>query len=164
MAGNAIGGAVIDLSRHLAVVQPGVVLTDLTTAAAAYGPTFGVDPSSASRASLGEMIANSACGSYSVAGDTTADDLQSLRCCSPTAPRMDLTTPTGDQECLRSGVPIVGLEPSCLARVLLPAVRARLRRHADRRRWLSCRPQIQRETGFMPWHLAQVLASALPRQ
>ena len=51
MAGNAIGGVVIDVSRHLntivdidpvrrtAVVEPGVVLTDLTGAAAAYGLT-----------------------------------------------------------------------------------------------------------------------------
>jgi len=67
MAGNAIGGVVIDVSRHLnsvldidpvrrtAVVEPGVVLTDLTGAAAAYGLTFGADPSSGSRATLGGM-------------------------------------------------------------------------------------------------------------
>src|SRR5665648_466711 len=62
MAGNAIGGGVLDVSRHLntivdidpaartAVVEPGVVLTDLTGAAAAYGLTFGADLSSATRA------------------------------------------------------------------------------------------------------------------
>ena len=98
MAGNAIGGVVIDVSRHLstildidpvrrtAVVEPGVVLTDLTGAAAAYGLTFGADPSSASRATLGGMIANNACGSHSVAWGTTADNLRVWRCCSPTAP------------------------------------------------------------------------------
>src|SRR5665648_852945 len=90
MAGNAIGGVVIDVSRHLntivdidpaartAVVEPGVVLTDLTGAAAAYGLTFGDDLSSASRATLGGMIANNACGSHSVAWGTTADNLRGL--------------------------------------------------------------------------------------
>ena len=62
MAGNAIGGVVIDASRHVnrildidadartAVVEPGVVLTDLLAAARPHGLAFGADPSSASRA------------------------------------------------------------------------------------------------------------------
>ena len=105
MAGNAIGGVVIDVSRHLntildidpvgrtATVEPGVVLTDLTAAAAAYGLTFGVDPSSASRATLGGMIANNACGSHSVAWGTTADNLRGLQVLLADGTRMDLTTP-----------------------------------------------------------------------
>ncbi|MEU8222820.1 FAD-linked oxidase C-terminal domain-containing protein [Kribbella sp. NPDC048915] len=95
MAGNAIGsvgggGVVIDASRHVnrildldaegrtAVVEPGVVLTDLLAAAKPYGLAFGADPSSASRATLGGMIANNACGAHSVAWGTTADNLRSL--------------------------------------------------------------------------------------
>ncbi|GAA1551771.1 FAD-binding and (Fe-S)-binding domain-containing protein [Kribbella hippodromi] len=90
MAGNAIGGVVIDTSRHVnrileldpaartAVVEPGVVLTDLLAAARPHGLAFGADPSSASRATLGGMIANNACGAHSVAWGTTADNLQSL--------------------------------------------------------------------------------------
>ena len=105
MAGNAIGGVVIDVSRQLntildldpvartAVVEPGVVLTDLTGAAAAYGLTFGADPSSASRATLGGMIANNACGSHSVAWGTTADNLAGLQVLLSDGTRMDLTTP-----------------------------------------------------------------------
>jgi len=105
MAGNAIGGVVIDVSRHLgaildidpvartAVVEPGVVLTDLTGAAAAYGLTFGADPSSASRATLGGMIANNACGSHSVAWGTTADNLLGLEVLLSDGTRMDLATP-----------------------------------------------------------------------
>ena len=106
MAGNAIGGVVIDVSRHLntivdidpvrrtAVVEPGVVLTDLTGAAAAYGLTFGADPSSGSRATLGGMIANNACGSHSVAWGTTADNLLGLEVLLSDGTRMDLTTPS----------------------------------------------------------------------
>ena len=105
MAGNAIGGVVIDVSRHLnnildidpeqrtAVVEPGVVLTDLTSASAAYGLTFGADPSSGSRATLGGMIANNACGSHSVAWGTTADNLHSLEVLLSDGTRMDLTSP-----------------------------------------------------------------------
>lgn len=90
MAGNAIGGVVVDASRHVnrildvdraartATVEPGVVLTDLLAAARPHGLTFGADPSSASRATLGGMIANNACGAHSVAWGTTADNLTSL--------------------------------------------------------------------------------------
>jgi len=90
IAGNALGGVVVDGSRHLnrvldldpfartAVVEPGVVLTDLLAAAAGHGLTFAADPSSASRATLGGMIANNACGAHSVAWGTTADAVRSL--------------------------------------------------------------------------------------
>ncbi len=89
IAGNAIGGVVIDMSRYLsgleidpdsrtATVQPGVVLNDLKKAAAPYGLTFGPDPSSASRCTLGGMIANNSCGSRSVAWGTTADNVERL--------------------------------------------------------------------------------------
>jgi FAD/FMN-containing dehydrogenase len=39
---------------------------------------FGADPSSGSRATLGGMIANNACGAHSVTWGTTADNLRSL--------------------------------------------------------------------------------------
>ncbi|MDO0978142.1 FAD-binding and (Fe-S)-binding domain-containing protein [Mycolicibacterium frederiksbergense] len=90
MAGNAIGGVVIDASRHVnrildidaeagtAVVEPGVVLTHLLAAARPHQLTFGADPSSASHATLGGMIANNACGAHSVAWGTTADNVRSM--------------------------------------------------------------------------------------
>src|SRR5699024_11453477 len=77
MAGNAIGGVVVDVSRHLnqileldpvsgtAVVQPAVVISDLMGAAAPDGLTFGADPSSATRGTQGAMIANQGCGAHS---------------------------------------------------------------------------------------------------
>ncbi|WP_374157629.1 FAD-binding and (Fe-S)-binding domain-containing protein [Mycobacterium sp. G7A2] len=90
MAGNAIGGVVIDASRHVnkildidttartALVEPGVVLTHLLAAAKPHQLAFGADPSSASRATLGGMIANNACGAHSVAWGTTADNVRAL--------------------------------------------------------------------------------------
>ncbi|MEU6035562.1 FAD-binding and (Fe-S)-binding domain-containing protein [Actinomadura sp. NPDC047616] len=92
IAGNSIGtGVVVDTSRHLdrvleidpdartAVVQPGVVLDDLRAAAGEYGLTFGPDPSTHSRCTLGGMIGNNACGSHSVAWGTTADNVLALK-------------------------------------------------------------------------------------
>src|SRR5918992_2821260 len=90
MAGNCLGGVVVDVSRHLnrvldldperaeAVVEPGVVLTDLVGVARPHGLTFGADPSSASRATLGGMVGNNACGAHSVAWGTTSDNLRAL--------------------------------------------------------------------------------------
>ncbi|MFE1957254.1 FAD-binding and (Fe-S)-binding domain-containing protein [Streptomyces sp. NPDC059479] len=91
IAGNATGvGVVLDLTRHLrsivsvdaqartAVVQPGVVLDDLRAAVRPHGLTFGPDPSTHSRCTLGGMIGNNACGSHSVAWGTTADNVHGL--------------------------------------------------------------------------------------
>jgi FAD/FMN-containing dehydrogenase/Fe-S oxidoreductase len=91
VAGNAIGtGLVLDLSRHMnqvleidpeqrsARVQPGVVLDALRAAAASFGLTFGPDPSTHSRCTIGGMVGNNACGSHSVAWGTTADNVHAL--------------------------------------------------------------------------------------
>ncbi|MGK5554049.1 FAD-binding and (Fe-S)-binding domain-containing protein [Actinomadura kijaniata] len=91
IAGNALGpGVVVDLSRHLnrivridpdartAVVEPGVVLDDLRAAASRHGLTFGPDPSTHSRCTLGGMLGNNACGPHSVAWGTTAANVESL--------------------------------------------------------------------------------------
>ncbi|WP_030415723.1 FAD-binding and (Fe-S)-binding domain-containing protein [Streptomyces sp. NRRL S-1448] len=91
IAGQATGvGVVLDFTRHMrrivsldpgartAVVQPGVVLDDLRAAAGAHGLTFGPDPSTHSRCTLGGMIGNNACGSHSVAWGTTADNVREL--------------------------------------------------------------------------------------
>ncbi|MFF2010283.1 FAD-binding and (Fe-S)-binding domain-containing protein [Streptomyces sp. NPDC058195] len=91
LAGQATGtGVVFDLTRHLdrlidldpaartAVVQPGLVLDELRAAAAPHGLTFGPDPSTHSRCTLGGMIGNNSCGSHSVAWGTTADQVREL--------------------------------------------------------------------------------------
>ncbi|EPH43325.1 FAD-binding and (Fe-S)-binding domain-containing protein [Streptomyces aurantiacus] len=91
IAGQATGtGVVLDFTRHMnrvldldprartARVQPGVVLDTLRDAAAAHGLTFGPDPSTHSRCTLGGMIGNNSCGSHSVAWGTTADNVHEL--------------------------------------------------------------------------------------
>lgn len=91
IGGQATGtGVVLDLTRHMggivsmdpesrtAVVRPGLVLDRLREAARPYGLTFGPDPSTHSRCTLGGMIGNNACGAHSVAWGTTADNVRSL--------------------------------------------------------------------------------------
>ncbi len=91
VAGNAVGtGLVLDLSRHLnrvleldaetrtARVQPGTVMATLQREAAPHGLRFGPDPSTWTRATLGGMIGNNACGPHAVAYGRTADNVRSL--------------------------------------------------------------------------------------
>ncbi|MFF3454497.1 FAD-binding and (Fe-S)-binding domain-containing protein [Streptomyces sp. NPDC002730] len=91
IAGQATGiGVVLDFTRHMtavvavdaaartAVVQPGVVLDTLRDAVRPHGLTFGPDPSTHSRCTLGGMIGNNSCGSHSVAWGTTADNVRNL--------------------------------------------------------------------------------------
>ena len=91
IAGNAVGtGIVLDTSRHLgqvleidpqaqlARVQPGVILGRLLAAARPHGLRFGPDPSTWSRATLGGMIGNNACGAHALAYGRTADNVIEL--------------------------------------------------------------------------------------
>ncbi|MDX3230185.1 FAD-binding and (Fe-S)-binding domain-containing protein [Streptomyces sp. ME19-01-6] len=91
MAGNAIGpGVVLDFSRYMnrildidtqagcARVEAGVVLDALRTATAPHGLTFGPDPSSHSRCTLGGMIGNDACGNRSVRHGRTSGHIEAL--------------------------------------------------------------------------------------
>ncbi len=86
LAGQAIGRALIlDCSRYLnrilevdrqagtALVEPGVVLNKLNARAHALGLTFGPDPASADRATLGGMIGNNAAGAHSIRYGMTID-------------------------------------------------------------------------------------------
>jgi FAD/FMN-containing dehydrogenase/Fe-S oxidoreductase len=90
-AGQAVGaGLVVDTSKHLdrivaidpdrrlARVQPGVVLDTLNAALAHHRLRFAPDVSSASRATLGGMIANNSSGARSVIYGKTIDHVREL--------------------------------------------------------------------------------------
>jgi FAD/FMN-containing dehydrogenase/Fe-S oxidoreductase len=91
IAGNAVGpGVVVDVSRHLdrvleidpdagtALVEPGIVQARLHRAAAEHGLRFGPDPSTRTRATLGGMIGNNACGSRALGYGRTSDNVLGL--------------------------------------------------------------------------------------
>jgi FAD/FMN-containing dehydrogenase/Fe-S oxidoreductase len=68
----------IDPVRRIARVQPGVVLDNLRNAAEKHHLTFGPDPASHDRCTLGGMIGNNSCGVHSVMAGKTDDNIEEL--------------------------------------------------------------------------------------
>ena len=60
-------------------MQPGVVLDTLRNRAEQHRLTFGPDPSTHSRCSLGGMIGNNSCGTHSLLAGKTVDNVEELR-------------------------------------------------------------------------------------
>ncbi|MGW0326590.1 FAD-binding and (Fe-S)-binding domain-containing protein [Nocardia sp. NPDC003183] len=105
VAGNAIGpGIVLDFSRQMnavravdleartAIVQPGLVLSDLQRQLRPHGLRFGPDPSTQDRCTLGGMIGNNACGPHALAWGRTSDTVRELRVLDGTGERRTLGT------------------------------------------------------------------------
>jgi FAD/FMN-containing dehydrogenase/Fe-S oxidoreductase len=68
----------LDPARRLARVQPGVVLDDLRRAAERHHLTFGPDPATHNRCTLGGMIGNNSCGTHSITAGLTSDNVEEL--------------------------------------------------------------------------------------
>jgi FAD/FMN-containing dehydrogenase/Fe-S oxidoreductase len=68
----------IDPDRRIARVQPGVVLDQLRNAAEKHHLTFGPDPATHDRCTLGGMIGNNSCGVHSVMAGKTDDNIEEL--------------------------------------------------------------------------------------
>ena len=68
----------IDPVKHVARVQPGVVLDSLRNQAEVHHLTFGPDPSTHSRCTLGGMIGNNSCGTHSLLAGKTVDNVEEL--------------------------------------------------------------------------------------
>jgi FAD/FMN-containing dehydrogenase/Fe-S oxidoreductase len=69
----------INPDRGFARVQPGVVLDTLRNKAEEHHLTFGPDPSTHSRCTLGGMIGNNSCGTHSLLAGKTVDNVVELR-------------------------------------------------------------------------------------
>lgn len=87
----------IDPDRRLARVQPGVVLDDLRAAAERHHLTFGPDPATHNRCTLGGMLGNDSCGVHSVMSGKTVDNTHSLDVLTYDGLRMTVGQ-TGDDE------------------------------------------------------------------
>ncbi len=68
----------VDPDRRIARVQPGVVLDTLRNRAEQHALTFGPDPSTHSRCTLGGMIGNNSCGTHSLLAGKTVDNVEQL--------------------------------------------------------------------------------------
>src|SRR6478736_3503354 len=69
----------IDVAGQFARVQPGVVLDTLRNRAEKNQLTFGPDPSTHNRCTLGGMIGNNSCGTHSLLAGKTVDNVIELR-------------------------------------------------------------------------------------
>src|SRR5574338_971454 len=91
LAGQCCNAAVVfDFSRHMhriveldpdrkfARVEPGIVLDVVRAAAERHHLTFGPDPATHSRCTLGGMIGNNSCGVHSIMAGKTVDNIEAL--------------------------------------------------------------------------------------
>lgn len=92
LAGQAVNHAVVlDFTRRMAAVreinagegwaraEPGCVLAELNRQAARHGLHYGIDPSTANRATVGGGIGNNSCGAHSVRFGKTLDQVLALQ-------------------------------------------------------------------------------------
>src|SRR5207253_3870936 len=69
----------MNLAQQYAWVQPGVVCDTLRDAAEMHQLTWGPDPSTHNRCSLGGMIGNNSCGTHSLLAGKTADNIHEIK-------------------------------------------------------------------------------------
>jgi FAD/FMN-containing dehydrogenase/Fe-S oxidoreductase len=111
LAGQTVNEAVmLDFSKYMnaivelnpqerfARVQPGLVLDRLRDAAEEHTLTFGPDPATHSRCTLGGMIGNNSCGTHSILAGVTADNIQSLDVLLYDGTRMTLPSSVSESE------------------------------------------------------------------
>ena len=87
----------IDPLHRRARVQPGVILDHLRGAAEKHNLTFGPDPASHSRCTIGGMVGNNACGVHSVMAGKTDENIEELAVLTYDGVRMRVG-PTSDSE------------------------------------------------------------------
>ena len=87
----------IDPVRRIARVQPGVILDHLRNAAEKHHLTFGPDPASHNRCTIGGMIGNNSCGVHSVMAGKTDDNIEALEILAYDGLRMKVAQ-TSDEE------------------------------------------------------------------
>ncbi len=101
----------IDANERIATVEPGVVLDRVREAANAHGLTFGPDPATHNRCTIGGMLGNDSCGVHSVMsqfygpGPKTADNTLRLEIATYDGVRMRVGPTSADelQQIIRGG-------------------------------------------------------------
>src|SRR5947199_448784 len=87
----------LDPHKRIARVQPGVILDDLRSAAEKHTLTFGPDPASHSRCTVGGMVGNNSCGVHSIMAGKTDENIEELEILTYDGVRMRVG-PTSDAE------------------------------------------------------------------
>src|SRR5216684_1969037 len=87
----------LDPKKKFARVQPGIVLDDLRDAAEKHQLTFGPDPATHNRCTIGGMIGNNSCGVHALMAGKTVDNIDELEIVTYDGVRMRVG-PTGEDE------------------------------------------------------------------
>ncbi len=139
----------LDPVRRYARIQPGLVLDELRDAAGEFDLTFGPDPATHSRNTLGGMIGNNSCGIHSMMAGETVDNIDELDIVLYDGTRMTVGA-TSDEEFARI-VAAGGRQADIYSRL-----RALRDRYAD---------QIRREFPRIPRRVSGInLPALLPEQ
>jgi FAD/FMN-containing dehydrogenase/Fe-S oxidoreductase len=114
LAGQTVNTAVVfDFTKYMhsivaldpegreARVQPGVVLDWLRDEAEHHDLTFGPDPATHSRCTLGGMIGNNSCGTHSILAGVTADNILELDVLLYDGTRLKLPSVVSEEELAR---------------------------------------------------------------
>jgi FAD/FMN-containing dehydrogenase/Fe-S oxidoreductase len=84
-------------AARFARVQPGIILDDLRDAAEQHKLTFGPDPASHSRCTLGGMIGNNSCGVHALMAGKTVDNIDELEILTYDGVRMRVGATSDDE-------------------------------------------------------------------
>ncbi|MBV8050546.1 MAG: FAD-binding oxidoreductase, partial [Acidobacteriaceae bacterium] len=87
----------VDPARRIARVQPGVILDHLRAAAEKHRLTYGPDPATHDRCTLGGMIGNNSCGVHSVMAGKTDDNIEELEVSTYDGARMKVGPTSADE-------------------------------------------------------------------
>ncbi len=95
----------IDPSRRIARVEPGVILDHLRNASEHHHLTFGPDPATHSRCTIGGMIGNNSCGVHSIMAGKTDENIEEMEIVTYDGVRMKVgaTTPEELEAITRAG-------------------------------------------------------------
>src|SRR4029077_11493076 len=92
-------------AQRFARVQPGIILDDLRNAAEVNRLTFGPDPATHNRCTLGGMIGNNSCGVHALMAGKTVDNVESLEILTYDGLQMEVgrTSEADLEQIIRSG-------------------------------------------------------------
>jgi hypothetical protein len=167
----------LDPAARLAVVEPGIVLDRLREAAELHHLTYGPDPATHSRCTLGGMIGNNSCGVHGLMAGKVVDNVESLDILLYDGTRLTVGRTSEDQlhsliaaggrigsiysrlKALRDRTPIASVSASLASRAASPATTS-----------TSCSPRTA-STSRAPWSALKApappssppLSTSLPR-
>ena len=87
----------VDVQRRTALVEPGVVQSQLNDALASSDLFFAPDPATKDRCTIGGMVGNNSCGSHSAAYGKTVDNVEALEAILYDGTRLTLGGPMTDE-------------------------------------------------------------------